>query len=596
MTRALQLTVFVISFLLISGIFQVNAQPCTPPQPSGNVGFAPAWTQLDTIYHGQSYSQVITFEHDTMVAGGKVVDSFRIDSIGVVGSSSGVPQPHGLPSGISYITNKGTPQATYTPGSSGCIVFNGTTTAPSGKYHFGIWVTLWAPPIANGMSEEWNQLASQLQISGANPNHSYLVVRDSGCSPLSINANVQDVTHCDSTNGSITASASGGTSPYSYDWSNGQSGSTITGLPSGTYTVTVTDSNNCLGTKTEEVSIVGGNSCVWPGDVNNDGIASNFDLLLVGLTHGATGPPRANISTLWEPKTATPWNQTFFNGLDYKFADCNGDGTINDQDSMAIYQNYNKTHNKASGSNNPQAPPVSLEMQQDSVFAGETIQVPVSVGSSNQPVSDLYGLAFSVNYTNEVIEDNSVSFERSNNSWLSSQGQLLSINKELPSMGKLDIGITGTDQQNRSGSGTIGYVEMTVADDFNASSGTMLQLSVTDIQAIDAQEASVPLQGTSDSAQAFDNSTSIGGQPGLSSVRIYPNPAREIVTIDGIQKLDVDRIRILNVLGEVEETVIPAKQRSKVTLQTQEWAEGIYFVTISSEDGATINKKLVVNK
>ncbi len=45
--------------------------------------------------------------------------------------------------------------------------------------------------------------------------------------------------------GSIQANPSGGSSPYTYLWSNGQSGSTATGLSSGTYTVTVNDSNGC---------------------------------------------------------------------------------------------------------------------------------------------------------------------------------------------------------------------------------------------------------------------------------------------------------------------------------------------------------------
>lgn|GEM_PF-6677974 len=40
-------------------------------------------------------------------------------------------------------------------------------------------------------------------------------------------------------------SVSGGTSPYSYSWSNGQSDSTATNLPSGNFGLTVTDTNGC---------------------------------------------------------------------------------------------------------------------------------------------------------------------------------------------------------------------------------------------------------------------------------------------------------------------------------------------------------------
>lgn len=46
-------------------------------------------------------------------------------------------------------------------------------------------------------------------------------------------------------NGSATVTINGGISPYTYSWSNGATTQTINNLPSGTYTVTVTDSKNC---------------------------------------------------------------------------------------------------------------------------------------------------------------------------------------------------------------------------------------------------------------------------------------------------------------------------------------------------------------
>src|SRR5690606_31236390 len=45
--------------------------------------------------------------------------------------------------------------------------------------------------------------------------------------------------------GSATAGAFGGTTTYSYLWSNGATTNTITGLVAATYTVTVTDANGC---------------------------------------------------------------------------------------------------------------------------------------------------------------------------------------------------------------------------------------------------------------------------------------------------------------------------------------------------------------
>ncbi len=51
---------------------------------------------------------------------------------------------------------------------------------------------------------------------------------------------------CGSSNGSIYTHAVGGVPPYSYLWTGGPSTSSYTGIPGGTYTITVTDSIGCI--------------------------------------------------------------------------------------------------------------------------------------------------------------------------------------------------------------------------------------------------------------------------------------------------------------------------------------------------------------
>jgi hypothetical protein len=55
---------------------------------------------------------------------------------------------------------------------------------------------------------------------------------------------IQPLCHGDST-GSITLNPTGGVAPYTYQWSNGETGNSISGLAPGTYTVVITDSTGC---------------------------------------------------------------------------------------------------------------------------------------------------------------------------------------------------------------------------------------------------------------------------------------------------------------------------------------------------------------
>jgi hypothetical protein len=67
--------------------------------------------------------------------------------------------------------------------------------------------------------------------------------------------------------GTATASATGGTAPYTYAWTGARTGASLTGLATGTYTVTATDVNGCKSTRSVIVE-------------NHTGLESMKDILL----------------------------------------------------------------------------------------------------------------------------------------------------------------------------------------------------------------------------------------------------------------------------------------------------------------------------
>jgi hypothetical protein len=99
--------------------------------------------------------------------------------------------------------------------------------------------------------------------------------------------NIVDNANCGGIpSGSISVTGQTGISPYSYLWSNGQTGDTITGLTQGTYSVSVTDSLGCVLSKTgsiSDVSQIGFGQFIStpPSCFSNDGVLT---LIITGGT------------------------------------------------------------------------------------------------------------------------------------------------------------------------------------------------------------------------------------------------------------------------------------------------------------------------
>ncbi|MFN5400790.1 MAG: hypothetical protein ACK5AS_01575, partial [Bacteroidota bacterium] len=125
-----------------------------------------------------------------------------------------------------------------------------------------------ANPTGSGpFTYKWSNNATTQTISGLQPGtYSVTVTGALGCTTVSsvtiteptlltLNATVENNVQCSGGNdGSATALGSGGTAPYSYQWSSGATTSTVTGLAQGTYTVTVTDNNQCSATSSVTIT------------------------------------------------------------------------------------------------------------------------------------------------------------------------------------------------------------------------------------------------------------------------------------------------------------------------------------------------------
>ena len=117
----------------------------------------------------------------------------------------------------------------------------------------------WAP--SGGTSDQANGLAAgtyTVAVTDVNGCIGTTNVTITSPAEIDVNGSFTNIICANSQGGTITTNPSGGTAPYSYDWSpNGEVTSGLTDLEAGIYSVTVTDGNNCSVSESYTITITG---------------------------------------------------------------------------------------------------------------------------------------------------------------------------------------------------------------------------------------------------------------------------------------------------------------------------------------------------
>ena len=190
-----------------------------------------------------------TRSFSTVIAGtsAPVIDSTQVTNVLCNGDSSG---------SITVFASGGTPTLTY-------LWSNGGTTSSINN-------------LKNG-----NFTVTVTDAAGCTVSQSYTITH-----PTFLAAPVTtQPSFCGQANGQATVNPSGGVSPYTFLWSNGQTTQTIINLTAGTYTITVTDFNGCTRRRNAVVTLSNGPviTLVNQTDVLCHGDASgSLDISVVG--------------------------------------------------------------------------------------------------------------------------------------------------------------------------------------------------------------------------------------------------------------------------------------------------------------------------
>ncbi len=333
-------------------------------------------------------------------------------------------------------------------------------------------------------------------------------------------------------------------------------------------------------------------SNVWPGDANYDLTVNNYDVLNIGLAYNETGPVRSGASLAYVAQPATDWNSYFQTSVNKKHADTNGDGVVDDNDTLAIVLNYGQNHPARLSNNvtqNASGPSLYLVASPDSAALTDTVYVEAWLGTSSFPVDSIYGIAFSISYDTALVDTNWFSFEFPP-SWFGTPGvDELTFVKNTPLEGRMDFALTRTDHNNASGfGGPLTRTGIVIVD--NVAGRMPLPFTLSNVYALTANEFEIFVSTLNDTVSV--DTTALTGINYLfqSLINGYPNPFGSFIIPQNIT--EKSNLQLINDMGQVvlRQTLCP-NQQTKV--ETQHLKKGVYILNVFN---SKINSKVKVVK
>ncbi|MFN7119574.1 MAG: cohesin domain-containing protein [Saprospiraceae bacterium] len=331
---------------------------------------------------------------------------------------------------------------------------------------------------------------------------------------------------------------------------------------------------------------------VRPGDTNRDKIVNHWDLLNIGLGYGANGPERKNASLDWQNQLVGDWAATTpLSQLNYKHFDTDGNGLIEALDAHAIEVNWQRESQNLQPSDpiETREEGAPLYVKTNRITPGnQQVTFDIMLGEANNQAANVYGIAFSITY-DALLENENVT-ATFDTSWLGKvREDLLVFQKNDAAAKRIDIALVRIDGANRSGFGTIGQLHFTVpayTGETPTDTIALLPFRIENVRAIDALEAvqpTTPLETTA----VVDISTGINNPWLAQKVRVFPNPAKEILHIRATD-VTVENIILYNTNGQA---VLQNSTHNSFAIESLE--AGLYFCKILTDKGL-ITKRIAV--
>ena len=327
--------------------------------------------------------------------------------------------------------------------------------------------------------------------------------------------------------------------------------------------------------------------CVYPGDADNNGVADNFDVLQIGLGYDYTGAAREDQSIIWYPHPAADWGLAAPSGTDFKYADCNGNGTINAADTAAVSLNYGWLHGKGDAES-VSGVPLFFEPTLTSVPDGnDTLYLSIHLGNSATPADEFYGIAFSVNYDATLATFQNA--EIAEGSWAGDESNSLLFAKNLASNSRGDLCFTRTDHNNTSGAGAIVRTKFVIIENIDGGKGTSEVSAPFSFENIRCIKHDGTIMEIAPEEIVITSATNAPNSQ-LPEISIFPNPVSDWL----FASLPISAAADVCIFDAAGRAIYTAQgQNGMLSISTATWQKGVYFVQTTTQEGSTIHKVIV---
>ncbi len=342
------------------------------------------------------------------------------------------------------------------------------------------------------------------------------------------------------------------------------------------------------------IQYIGLAQSIWPGDVNNNGIVNKVDLIYLGYAFGETGSERTMVNQEWTAYDVPEnWEGNFPSGVNFLYADCNGDGLVDELDAEIIIQNIGLSHDDILFT--PDEVLVGIEGEDpackfmnppSAVPVDQLFSLEIGLGDNLLPIENMSGFTFILDINPQIVGINNTKITYGTNSWIDPNDEV-SIRVEQRDLEevRLKVAFTKKDRIPVSGAGSLGKISFLIEGDIvDLLVVDSVTFTIDSIILLNDELEPIPIvPDTLKVAIDRDLKVSTQQHPKLTTIGVYPNPNKGFLLIES-SEVRLHQVEIINNLGQIVFNQMLSSQ-SFQSIDFQSLEKGLYWVKIHSNFG-----------